>query len=397
MLARDYVNETDDAIINNEDTYDQWAISSFKNFLGINIECISCHDGAGHLEKINHWLARQKRVDVWNQAAFFARSRLWRPYGGYSNFALTDDGAGYDLSSKSVTRPKRYAAPVAPTFLLTGEKPKPGEPPRAAFARMVTTHPQFARATVNLIWAELMGAGIVDPPFSFDLDTLNTQASHPDLLDALAEDFRKHNFDLRYLIALIVNSSTYQLSSTFPGEWKPAYGPYFARHIVRRLPAAQIWDAITTSTGLPQEITILRSNRKVKFVLQTMDPDDLGGEAKPLADLLDAFGHYNRYAVGDDSGGAKLTVLQASMLMNNPLIRERVKAKKGSRLLALLEAEPPKTNEAIVEELFLATLSRFPTNQEKAISVNLLREYRTSGAEDLLWALLNRPEFIANL
>lgn len=396
MLARDYVNETDDAIINNEDTYDQWVISSFKNFLGINVECISCHDGAGHLEKINQWLSHKKRSDIWNQAAFFAGSRLWRPYGGYSNFALTDDGKGYDLKGKSVTRPQRYSANVSPAFLLTGEKPRPNESPRQAFARMLTADPQFARATVNLIWAELMGVGIVDPPFSFDLEALESQASHPELLDALAKDFQAHRFDLRYLITLIVNSSAYQLSSSFPGEWKANYAPYYARHFVRRLPAAQIWDAITTSTGLPMEITILRSNRKVNFVLQTIDPDDLGGDAKPLADLLDSFGHYNRYAVGDDSSGTKSSVLQASMLMNNALIRERVKAKKGSRLLALLEAEPPRSNAEIVEELFLATLSRFPTADEKEISVKLLQEYRTSGAEDLLWALLNRFEFIAN-
>ncbi len=117
MLARDYVNETDDAIINNEDTYDQWVISSFKNFLGINVECISCHDGRGHLEKINRWLSTKKRSDVWRQAAFFADSRLWRPYGGYSNFALTDDGKGYSLKSKSVTRPARFATDIAPAFL----------------------------------------------------------------------------------------------------------------------------------------------------------------------------------------------------------------------------------------------------------------------------------------
>jgi hypothetical protein len=397
MLARDYVNETDDSIINDEDTYDQWVISSFKNFLGINVECISCHDGSGHLEKLNGWLSRQKRSDVWSQAAFFAGSRLWRPYGDYSNFALTEDGKGYDLKSKSVTRPARYAAKISPAFLLTGEEPRPGENLRQAFARMLTADLQFARATVNLIWTELMGVGIVDPPFSFDLDALKTQASHPELLDALAKDFQAHRFDLRYLIALIANSSAYQLSSSFPGEWKADYAPYFARHFVRRLPAAQIWDAITTSTGLPIEIPILRSNRKVKFVLQTMDPDDLNGDVKPLADLLDSFGHYNRYAVGDDSTGTKASVLQASILMNNPLIRERVKAQKGSRLLALLEAEPPRTNAGIVDEMFLATLSRFPTAKEKEIGVKLLQEYRTTGAEDLLWALINRFEFIANM
>jgi hypothetical protein len=396
MLTRDYVNETDDAIINNEDTYDQWVISSFKNFLGINVECISCHDGAGHLEKVNRWLSLKKRSDVWRQAAFFAGSRLWRPYGGYSNFALTNDGKGYDLKGKSVTRPQRHSADLTPVFLLTGEKPRLGENPRQAFARMLTADLQFARATVNLTWAELMGVGIVDPPFAFDLEALDSQASHPDLLNALAKDFQDHRFDLRYLISLIVNSSAYQLSSSFPGEWKEKYAPYYARHFVRRLPAAQIWDAIAMSTGLPHEITILRTNRKVNYVLQTMDPDDLNGDAKPLADLLDAFGHYNRYAVGDDSSGLKSSVLQASMLMNNPLIHERVKAKKGSRLFALLEAEPPRSNAEIVEELFLATLSRFPTAKEKEVAVKLLQEYRTAGAEDLLWALLNRFEFIAN-
>ena len=101
MLARDYVNETDDSIINNEDTYDQWAISSSKVFLGINVECISCHDGRGHLEKVNQWLSKKTRQAFWKQAAFFAQSRLWRPFGDYSNFALTDDGKGYDLTRKA--------------------------------------------------------------------------------------------------------------------------------------------------------------------------------------------------------------------------------------------------------------------------------------------------------
>ena len=172
-LARDYVNETDDSIINNEDTYDQWVISSFRVFLGINLECISCHAGAGHLEKINLWLASKTREDVWNQASFFATSRLWRPYGDYSQFALTQDGKGYDLTRKSVTRIQRYPAKVSPAFLLTGEKPQPPEDLRESYARMLTHNPQFARMTVNLFWSELMGVGIVDPPFSFDLARLD--------------------------------------------------------------------------------------------------------------------------------------------------------------------------------------------------------------------------------
>jgi len=394
MLARDYVNETDDSIINNEDTYDQWAISSSKVFLGINVECISCHDGRGHLEKVNQWLSKKTRQAFWKQAAFFAQSRLWRPFGDYSNFALTDDGKGYDLTRKSVTRMQRYKADVSPAFLLTGEKPEPGENPRAAYARMLTGNVQFARATVNLIWAELMGVGIVDPPFAFDLDA---QITHSDLLDALAKDFQGHQYDLRYLIKLITKSSAYQLSSRFEGEWKPDYARYFARHFVRRLPATQIWDAICQSTGVFMEVPILRSDRKVKYVQSMIDPDDLSGKGmKPLADLLASFGLNNRYSVGDDSG-TKGSIIQASVLLNNPLVLERTKARKGSRLFDLFQHEPPLSNSEIVEELFLATLSRFPSEQEKSIAVKLLQDYHTPGAEDLLWSLINRLEFGANI
>ena len=394
MLARDYINETDDSIINNEDTYDQWAISSSKVFLGINVECISCHDGQGHLEKVNQWLSKKTRRDFWKQGAFFAQSRLWRPFGDYSNFALTDDGKGYDLTRKSVTRMQRYPADVSPAFLLTGEKPEPGENPRAAYSRMLTGNIQFAKATVNLIWAELMGVGIVDPPFAFDLDA---QSTHSELLEALAKDFQAHQYDLRYLIKLITKSSTYQLSSRFEGEWKPDYARYFARHFVRRLPATQIWDAICQSTGVFMEVPILRSDRKVKYVQSMIDPDDLSGKGmKPLADLLASFGLNNRYSVGDD-GGTKGSVIQASVLLNNPLVLERVKAQKGSRLFDLLQHEPPHSNSEIVEELFLATLSRFPSEQEKGIAVKLLQDYHTRGAEDLLWSLINRLEFGANI
>src|SRR5207245_2139742 len=162
-----------------------------------------------------------------------------------SNFALTEDGKGYDVTSKSVTRMQRYKADVSPRFLLTREQPRPGENLREAYARLLTDHIQFAKATVNLIWAELLGVGIVDPPFS----------------------------------------------SRFDAERQRDYARDFARHFRRRLPAAQIWDAIAQSTGLFLEIPILRSDRKVRYVLQTIDPDDLTQkEVKPLADLLASFG-----------------------------------------------------------------------------------------------------------
>ncbi len=145
------------------------------------------------------------------------------------------------------------------------------------------------------------------------------------------------------------------------------------------------------------EVPILRSDRKVKYAQSMIDPDDLSGKGmKPLADLLASFGLNNRYSVGDDSG-TKGSIIQASVLLNNPLVLERTKARKGSRLFDLFQHEPPLSNSEIVEELFLATLSRFPSEQEKSIAVKLLQDYHTPGAEDLLWSLINRLEFGANI
>ena len=87
---------------------------------------------ARHLEKINLWLAKKRRGSV-GPGSLFARSRLWRPYGDYSQFSLMEDGKGYDLTRRSVTRMQRYPADVSPIFLLTGEKPRPGENLRTAY------------------------------------------------------------------------------------------------------------------------------------------------------------------------------------------------------------------------------------------------------------------------
>src|ERR1019366_5952722 len=152
----------------------------------------------------------------------------YRPYGDLvDEFVVRNDGKGYDTHSKSVVRLPRYPADTTPPFILTGEHPKEDEDPREAYARMLTGHIQFARTTVNNIWAELFGAGIVDPPTGFDLvryqpdgkssnNGIGVLTQHADLLDAMAKDFEQHHYDIKYLIRTIVTSSTYQLSHRLP-------------------------------------------------------------------------------------------------------------------------------------------------------------------------------------
>jgi hypothetical protein len=403
FLARNHADDADGLAINHEDTVEDIAITSTRYFLGINLECVACHDGSRHLEKINLWLSRRKREEFWRQASFFGDLRIYRAFGIGQEFAIKEDEHRFDVKYPSVKRVQRYAKDTSPAFILTGGGPAPGQNPRAAYAQMLTTDPQFARTAVNMIWAELMGVGIVDPPFEFDLDRQDpknpppapwtVQPSHPELLDALAKDFAANHYSLRHIMRLIAKSSSYQLSSRFEGEWQPRYAPYFARHFVRRLPAEQLYDAIAQATGVFVDIKIAGTGEKVNRVLQTHGPLDLGGkEMEGLRSFLAAFGQSNR-----DQGDKSLagTMVQTSTLLNSKFIKERVRADRG-RLAKLFHADPPPSNDAVVDELFLATLGRSPLPAEKEVGIAQLREYRESGAEDLLWSLLNKTEFLFN-
>lgn len=404
FLARDHVDDFNDIQINQEDTYDEIAISTGRVFLGVNLECVACHDGKGHTDKINLSLTRLKREQLWRQGAFFSRLLVDRPYSIGQEMRVMELGKGYDFTTRSVRFLPRHKLDLEPEFLLTGEKPKPGENWREAFARMLTGHPQFARATVNLIWAELMGVGIVEPTLSFDLDRQDPknpppapwtlQPSHPELLETLANDFRDHQFDLRYLIRLIVTSSAYQLASHFDTEWKESYAPYFARHATRRLSAVEIADAISQATGVFDVVPAGGTGRKVKYVMQTYSHEDLTGkELDPLKQLLQLFNQPNRDTLETDRSGS---MVQASALLNSKFVKDRVKVQEKGRLYKLLNQDPPLSNEQIIEELFLTFLSRFPQPDERRVGVRTLQERHSAGLEDLAWSLINKPEFVLN-
>jgi hypothetical protein len=388
--------------VNHEDTADELAIWTTRLFLGVDLECVSCHDGKGHLEKVNLWLTGRKRADVWRQAAFFSKTYIAPVYGRIPEFRVNDSEKGYDLTTKSILRLPRYKTDMTPTFLLSGERynAAPGLSEREAYAQMLTTHPQFARAAVNLFWSELMGRGIVDPPFGFDLDRQDpgnpppapwtVQPSHPELLNALAEDFRKHHHDLRRLMKTIVKSRAYQVSSTYSGEWKAAYDNYFARHAARRLSAEEFWDAVSDATGVYDSFKVKDLDRKFKYVMEAHFNQDFYDSHRGLWNLLQDWGQTDR----EDPPNDRSSLVQAASLLNHELVLKRVKVQKGSRLERLLSAQPSKSNGEIVEELFLATVSRYPTGEEKGKAVALLERNREQGAEDLLWALLNRVDFI---
>ena len=122
-------------------------------------------------------------------------------------------------------------------------------------AELVTAadNPFFARATVNRIWFHLLGRGIVDPPDDF---RDSNPSANDALLDALARDFVDHKFDVKHLIRTIVNSRTYQLSA-HANETNQQDDKYFSHALVtrKRLSAEVLLDAICAATGVPEKFT----------------------------------------------------------------------------------------------------------------------------------------------
>lgn len=402
FLARWYVAGATMYTDQYEDTADEVFVQSARLFLGINYQCVSCHNGRRHLEKVDLHLTTQTRSDFWSMAAFFGRTRV-RAVRYQDRFIVTDDGTGYDTKAPSTVRMQRAGDGVQPTFLLTGEKADLTRPLRPQFARMLTSHPQFARATVNLIWKQFFGLGIVEPVDGFDMlrqdpgspppAPWTVQPSNPALLDALARDFAEGGFSLKHLMRTIATSSAYQLSSRFDGEWQERYTPYFARKYVQRLSAEQLHDAISQATGVfgdygRRDLVYNTPLPPVHFWTEASTPEEIGNrEAKTF---LEAFGLANREQFDRQTSGA---VGQAMMLMNSAFVTRRVRAEGGSLVEQLIKS--PKTSAEIVDALYLATLSRYPTAEEKRLAASWLDADRKS-AEDLHWGLLNKLDFVFN-
>src|SRR5262249_53548597 len=190
------------AMVHQLDTDDELTVLYAKTFLGINLSCISCHDGRGHLEKVNVWLSRKKRSDFYRMSGFLGHSRYlmyWedgKPQSG--EFLIDDQAPGYDTKGASMIRVPRFGGASDPAFILTGEKANPKAAPREELGRMLTASTQFPRATANLFSSKLIGFGIVEPFDEFDLARQDPkdlpqgwtlQPSHPELLNALAANF----------------------------------------------------------------------------------------------------------------------------------------------------------------------------------------------------------------
>ncbi|MFI5119070.1 MAG: DUF1549 domain-containing protein [Thermoanaerobaculia bacterium] len=395
-----------------QDTWDNEAAASGEKFLGMQINCTGCHRGLGHTDAVNLYLTTKTRMDFWKNAAFFAQTTATGATdtdSGKRKYVLADNATGsYLLNTTSGNRPARQPDPgqpkaVAPAFYLTGETPQAGKPLRAEYARLLTAHPQFARASVNYLFKEMFGIGIVDPADGFDLYRLDPNAlppgqtpqpSHPALLTELANQFVSSGYDLRSMLRTMANSEAYQLSARYtPGPWNETYTRYFARRITRRMTSEQLLDAIFTASGV-----VPTNSGNDTLAVTSGTP---AARAMALPDTTEGAGRYatflNTFMRGNRDTNPRSTdtsSLQALALMNdaNTILPRVLQATAASLVARTLKAT---TNpEDVAEALFLGTLSRPPTAAEKASAVAYLESGKLGPkAENLQWVLFNMLEF----
>ncbi len=249
-------------------------------------------------------------------------------------------------------------------------------------------NPYFARAIVNRVWAHYFGRGIIDPPDN--LSAFNP-ATHPELLKELCDGFVANKYDLRWLHRTILKSRTYQQAST-PAEGAAADRTHYAFFPLRRLPAEVLLDALNTATGTTENMDMkyhhwpeTMSTVQVPFLPQN----------KFVSFVLETYGRPQRNAAVQcdcerDGSGSIFHVLT---LANHPRVWEKIREPAG-RTAKLLKADGDTGSK--IEELYLATLSRLPTEMERDACLKFIAgsESPENGLQNILWSLINTREFL---
>jgi hypothetical protein len=341
------------------------AIQTGQVFLGVRIGCAQCH---------NHPFEKWTQSDFYSLAAVFSQVVEFGSKNAQEfELRIDPNRAVIHPVSKQAALPKALGGPVLDTV--------PGADRRVAFADWLTAkdNPFFARAMANLVWKTLMGRGIVEPVDDF---RETNPPTHPQLLDALARELAAHRFDQKHLIRLIANSRTYQHAAA-ANQTNRLDFKYYSRAYPKRLLAEVYLDAIAQVTAVPDAFANWPEAKRAVQLPDNRFPSP----------FLDIFERSNRLVICDRE--QNVTITQALHFVNGPEIQAKL-SHADNRIAAWLDSGKPDA--AVLDEMFLSTLSRYPSPQEKdRLLTRVARaSARREAWEDLLWAILNSKEFVFN-
>lgn len=377
QIARELVTATGSTLDNGAANYYvlhqdplELAETTSVALLGMSINCARCH---------NHPLEKWSNDQYYAMANLFARVRL--KSGGETGNQVLFAAASGDLVQPLTGRPQPPAPLDAPALAIDDPTDR-----RGALADWLISpeNPYFARAIVNRVWANYFGVGLVD---AVDDLRLTNPASNPQLHQSLANWLAEHDFDLKALMRLILESSTYQRASTSSAE-NAADKRFHARYYPRRLMAEVLSDAIAQVAGAPNEYPGYPAGWRA---LQLPD-------SNIASYFLQKFGRPDRVITCECERTSEPSMVQVLHLTNGDAINSRLAA-KGNHLEKMLSSSA--SPEAIVEDLYLRALSRLPTSAESSqlcevLSVAADDLDRRIAVEDLYWSVLSSKEFLFN-
>lgn len=249
-------------------------------------------------------------------------------------------------------------------------------------------NPYFARAIVNRVWAHYFGRGIIDPPDN--LSAFNPP-THPELLKELCDGFVANKFDLRWLHRAILNSRTYQQSST-PARGSEGDRSHYAFFPLRRLPAEVLLDALNTATGTTENMD-MKYHHWPEAMTTVQVP--FAPQNKFVTYVLETYGRPQRNAAVQcdcEREGAG-SIFQVLTLANHPRVWEKI-ADPAGRVQKLLKSSVDEPGR--IDELYLATVSRLPTEEERDVCLKFIAasENPENGLKNVLWTLINTREFL---
>jgi len=362
-------------------------------FLGIRFSCNKCHD-----HPFERWTQRQ----YYEFAANFARI-------GRKPATLPGDELISELTSGEVKHPKTNQTVTADfPYALSANLPKGDRRERLSAWLTSPKNPFFAKSYANRMWSYFLGRGIIDP---VDDIRSSNPASNRELLEGLTEEFIKSKFDTKQLIRTICNSRTYQ-QSVKANKWNADDKLNFSHAYPRRLNAEHLLDSISRATG---------SFQKYPGVPAGFRAVQLPDSTVASGGFLDLFGRPPRESPCECERSDTVSLIQALNLVNGDITNRSV-ADPNGRIAKLFKTNP--TDKQVIEELYLAAWSRYPTESEAkkalpllAITPNRISErlgqeadkgdtemtegeaketMRREAAQDLLWGLITSPAFLFN-
>lgn len=371
LTAEGFQNENGAVtILMTHQSLDEITDRAARVFLGVNLQCAQCH---------NHPFTDWRQDEYWELAAFFKNVR--------SQYKKENKIEMYGVSERGDRKPIMTPASlkVVPAgYLRSGAaKLKEAEPALPVLADWLTApeNPWFARAFVNRVWRQFFGRGLVEPVDDLRADN---PATHPEVLDELARQFAANGFDVHYLIRAITATTAYQRTSrvgTEPdaAETMKLYGRMPIK-VVQPFPLRDSIERVLAIGDPPAEAPAKLPD----------DPHEAIRELRKRRGTRDSFALYFQGEEGAAPTSYQAGLPQALRLMNGKDLQYRpTKANYEVR------KRYPQVDDG-VDFVYRAVLSRRPTAEEVQIARNFVETKAGGTYSDLIWALLNGTEFIAN-